>query len=191
MKRFFRTASGSQGKAAAWIRMLLLLLVCLAVFPSCGTVRRLLFERETPPPEAAVEAMCQTEIPLPAGQLYRSSAQPGEAEYVSESFFGGMFGSGTEAPWQMSGVTEYAVYLSFGAPCRFFVFRCGNQQSVNDMSALCLTYLDAQRRYWEGTEYGQAVTEGAEVFTVTDTVILMICTDPDSAKKAARSALRS
>ncbi len=147
-----------------------------------------------------LDALVDSEIGLPAGQIYLSGAQEHDAAYLSPDLMAALYGQG-EPPWQLSLIEDYGFYLSTAQhPCEFAVFRTYARSDTDEVAAMCLTRLDALRTYYKDTPYAtqyatQHATqyayylENARVVVMGNYVLLLISSDTEHAIGAAKRVL--
>ena len=136
-----------------------------------------------------VAAMTEAEIGLPAGRYYSMSAPEGEDEYLSPSLIASLLGSGS-IPSVTADWLDCALFLSLkDSPCEFAVILCSNRDAAEDTAALFHSRLVAIKITKTAPEYSQMI-ENASVTITGNYAILIISTDPSSALKAAKKAIR-
>ena len=156
-----------------------LTLTLLTMLTSCGH-------------EAAVEdilsAMCNSQPPLPAGQMYQSAAEAGEDGFADEELLAVLFGGGS-IPIEFEVICNFAFRLSTGeTPHEFAVFRCLSSRDAYDVAQMCLRRGDLLRRGHIETEW-EAVTQEAQVTVCGNYVMWAVGEDVPSALEAARQAI--
>ena len=142
--------------------------------------------------EAAVEdilsAMCDSQPPLPAGQMYQSAAEAGEDGFADEELLAVLFGGGS-LPVEFEVISDFSFRLSTGeTPHEFAVFRCLSSRDAYDVAQMCLRRGDLLRRGHIETEW-EAVTQEAQVTVCGKYVMWAVGEDVPSALEAARRAI--
>ena len=136
-----------------------------------------------------VAAMTEAEIGLPAGRYYSTSECEGDDEYLSSSLIASLLGNGS-LPTVTSDWLDCAFFLSLKeSPCEFAVILCSSRDAAEDTAALFHSRLAAIRITKTAPEYSQMI-ENASVTVTGNYAILIISTDPSSALKAAKKAIR-
>ena len=159
--------------------ILLITLSLLLALTSCG--------REVST-EEVLAAMCASQPPLPAGQIFLSTAEAGEEEFADEELLAVLFGGGS-LPVEFEVICEFAFRLSTGAtPHEFAVFRCLSSQDAYDVAQMCLRRADLLRRGHIETEW-ETVTQGAQVSVCGKYVLWAVGEDAQSALETARRAI--
>ena len=162
------------------VLILLIISALLLPLPSCAM--------STAEPLDVLEKIKSAEIPLPAGNIYFSSAAAGEEGYLPPSLAAAMFGG--ESPEELSLAESYAFFISAGKlPSEFLVFRCYAASDTPSVASLCHARLDALRSYYTDTEHSH-YTENATVTIIGKYVIMAVSSDPENAISAAKKAIR-
>ena len=136
-----------------------------------------------------VAAMVESEIGVPAGKYYSLSAPEGDGEYLSNSLLSALFGNGS-LPTVTRDWLDCALFLSLKeSPCEFAVILCSSRDAAEDTAALLHSRLAAIKVTKALPEYSQMI-ENASVTITGNYAIFIISTDPVSALRAAKKAIR-
>ncbi len=157
-------------------------LCLLLVFTLCGCAK------ENATAAQVLDALVESEIGLPAGQIHLSCAPEDSAAYLSPELMAALYGEG-ELPWQLSLAQDYGIFLNTAQhPCEFAVFRCYARSDTDEIAAMCLSRLDALRIHYKNTQYASH-TQNARVVVIGKYVLLLISNDPEHALDAAERVL--
>ena len=158
----------------------LLALSLLLTFTSC---------RHEMSADAVLSAMCLSQPILPAGQVYLSSASPGEKEFADEELLAVLFGDGL-LPVEFEAVNAFALRLSgFAMPYEFAVFACVSSRDAYDVAQMCLRRTDQLRQSCRGTAF-ETIADSAQVCVIGKYVLLAAGEDTETAIEAGRRAMR-
>lgn len=136
-----------------------------------------------------VAAMTEAEIGLPTGRYYSLSAPEGDDEYLSAPLIASLLGNGS-LPTVAADWLDCAFFLSLkDSPCEFAVILCSSRDAAEDTAALFHSRLAAIKITKTAPEYSQMI-ENSSVTITGNYAILIISTDPSSALKAAKKAIR-
>lgn len=136
-----------------------------------------------------VRAMCETQMGLPAGQMYDSGAVAGEAGYAEDEMLAAMYGSG-ELPPEFESVNHFSIRLcGFALPYEFAVFRCVSADDAYEVAQMCLRRAHHLRVSCRETEF-EKVADGALVSVMGKYVLMAVGEDAASAMEAGRQAIR-
>ncbi|MBQ8432931.1 MAG: hypothetical protein IJX28_08625 [Clostridia bacterium] len=161
-------------------KRLFLVLLCLPLLlAGCGA--------KPPDAAAAMEALCQSQASLPAGQIYVLSAPTDDAAHPSDTLLSALFGNG-RMPIALDLVEDAAFFLSYASPCELAVFYCKTADGTEDVAKMCLQRLDTLKHYWTD-DASVALLERAGVTVRGTLVLLYVCNDPDAALRAFRRTL--
>ena len=161
-------------------RILTLMLSLLCLLCSCG--------REAEVGEV-LAAMCDSQPSLPAGRIYLSGAEAGEAAFAEEELLAVLYGGG-ELPIEFEVINAFAFRLSeVGTPHEFAVFLCVSAQDAYDVAQMCLRRTDTLRRGYLESEWEEMAGQ-ARVCVEGRAVLLAVGEDALTAIEAGRRALR-
>ena len=160
--------------------LILTLLLTLTLSPtSCS--------RETTADDI-LNAMCQSQNSLPAGQIYHSQAAPGEKEFADAELRSVSFGKTAETDWEI--INHFAFRLSTaGTPHEFAVFVCVSAQDAYDVAQLCLRRSDILRRGYADTAWAE-MSENAQICVSGRYVLMAVGEAAADAIDAGRRAMR-
>ena len=138
---------------------------------------------------AVLTAMCSSQSTLPAGQVYRMEAAPGEAEYAEDELLSVLYGNGS-LPSEFEVINDFSIRLcGFAEPYELAVFRCVSTRDAYDVAQMCLRRADRIQISCRETPYS-ALVDNARVCILGKYVLMAICDDPLSAIAAGRQAAR-
>ena len=140
-----------------------------------------------------IDALCQAEKPLPAGQIYSRTEDSRADGLLSDELLAVTYGKGSLPP-AFDAVRDAACFLSYTSPCEFAVFLCRSRDAAQELSKVCLRRLDSLRiRYAEdsffSTETAAPYLENAQVWVRGNWVILCISSDPDSSFRSCKKLI--
>lgn len=160
---------------------LLALCLLLSLPVGCG--------RETADVEDILAAMCDSQPPLPAGQVYVHTAVLGDEGYADDELIAALFGDGAK-PREWEAVNAFAFRLStVAAPHELAVLQCVCAQDAYEVARMCLRRADAVRRLWRNGAYA-AQADAACVSVCGRYVLFGIAEDAPAAIAAGRRAIR-
>lgn len=163
---------------------LLFALVPLFCLCSCG--------RDEKSVKDVISAMSAAEKNAPAGKVYISSAVPGEPGYISEKLVTALFGDG-KIPAALEVVDSFAVRLSsFASSYEYAVFKAKTTDDTAEIAKMLRQRADAVKNFANnGGSDGKTNSENpAEIFISGKFVILLITSDNESMRAAAKGAIR-
>ena len=165
-----------------YYRKFLLLLTLSLLLPLCGCGRQVTTAE-------VLDSMCSSQQFLPAGQIYRKDAEPGEAAYADCELLAALYGEG-ELPPEFEVINDYAIRLcSFAEPHELAVFQCVSARDAYDVAQMCLRRVGRLQVSCRETEHA-AMADGAQVSVIGKTVLMAVCTDPLDAIADGRRAAR-
>ena len=136
-----------------------------------------------------LNTMCDTQSALPAGQIYRMDAVPGEAEYADEELLAVLYGNGILPP-EFDVINDFTIRLcGFAEPYELAVFQCVSQRDAYDVAQMCLRRAERLQIRCRETEYAE-LANGAQVRIVGKYVLMAVCDDPIAAVDAGGKAAK-
>ena len=177
MKYFFKYRNKSK------VLAIILLVATLCSLPACVS------SGNTATSVDIVKAITASEIGLPAGKLYSSSAREGESGYISESLLNSLFGNGSR-PALLDGWIDYAFFMPTSShPCEFVAILCDTPTTATDTARLLCARLNTIKRVKTDSQYAHYL-DNAEVTICRNYVLLIISSDTEAAKKTAISMVK-
>lgn len=137
-----------------------------------------------------LSAMASSEIGLPAGKYYSSSAPKGDTEYLSDTLIASLFGNGS-LPEVTKDWIDCALFLSLNqSPCEFAVILCSSRDAAEDTAMIFHSRLAAIKITKIASEYAEMIANAS--ITITENyAIFIISTDPEAALKSAKKVIKS
>lgn len=153
-----------------YLRFLPLLLTLFLFLSLCGCRRQATAGE-------VLGAMCTSQQSMPAGQIYRMDAEPGEAAYADRELLAALYGEG-DLPPEFEVINDYAIRLcSFTEPLELAVFQCVSARDAFDVAQMCLRRVGRLQVSCRETEHA-AMVDGAQVSVIGKTVLMAVCADP-------------
>ena len=154
-----------------------LILVLVILFGGCSG-------KQASPAEA-LDAICATEKPLPAGKVYLRSAPTDSGSHLSDALIATVYGNGILPP-ALDGVRDAACFFSYTQPCELAVFLCKSNNSTDAVAKMCLRRIDSLKAQWANNDSALPYLENACVTVRGRWVILCVSSDPSAALRAFR-----
>lgn len=146
-------------------------------------------QNEPIPCREILNALTESEIGLPAGQIYDVCANEGDGEYLDERVINSLFGEGS-APPMRSGWLDLALFLPNSShPCEFAIFLCDTPDTATDTARLLCRRLDAIRTSKASYENSEMLST-ASVTIIGNYVIFAISSDTKNAMKIATNLIK-
>lgn len=128
------------------------------------------------------------DLNLSSGHLYLSNSTEGSENYMSPALFSVMY-SKNQTDGVPKTVEEYAIFVSsFELPFEIAVFRCYSPSSCDEIEKLCLSRLDALKKFYKNSEYSQILND-AFVMRDGKFVIAVISQDQKSISDSLKKIL--
>ena len=128
--------------------------------------------------------MMESEIGLPAGNVYYMHANEGDDGYLSDYLIYALYGDG-EKPVMADGWLDLAVFLPSSAhPCEMAVFLCDGEDTATDTARMLCRRLDVVRAVKHTPEYANYF-ESATVTVIRNYVLLVVSSDTENAIRVA------
>ena len=146
-------------------------------------------QNEPIPCREILNALTESEIGLPAGQIYDVCAKEGDDEYLDERVINSLFGEGL-APPMRSGWLDLALFLPTSShPCEFAIFLCDTHDTATDTARLLCRRLDVIRTS-KANEGSADMLSSATVTIIGNYVIFAISSDTKNAMKIATNLIK-
>ena len=133
--------------------------------------------------------MIDSQTELPAGQIYRKDAPPGDGGYTDDELLSVLYGDGILPP-EFEVINDFSIRLSaFAEPYELAVFRCVSERDAYDVARMCLRRVQRLAISCRETEFAD-MADSAQVSIRGKYVLIAICDDPQGAIEAGRRAAR-
>lgn len=177
----------ARGKRAR-LRLLSVFLL-LPMLASC-------FGGKAPETSEVLSAMTSAQSSLPAGNYYTTKSSPGAPDYLSDSVFAALYGSG-ESPAVMKRTESVSAYISSGLYAfEMAVFLCVSERDTAEIADLCLSRIELMRTFYNTNARRLSLDmsakeniDNAKVSIIGRYVIMAVCGDAKRAVEAAKDLI--